>query len=221
MSEIEVFLEEFLEEMFTAGSILLIFIAVVALILAIFLWILSSMGIMNLAKKNKLKNPWLAFIPCGNIYLIAKMGFEIYQREEKKNSDLTWIALGISIATIVLGNKSYAELINIASLTLTSIAFFNIFKAIHKNYTVFTIFTILTNASLGGVFLYFIGDNEVVTEEVKEIEVKEVVVEKELEESKKEAKTKSKKIVPNFCSNCGRKLEPENKFCGTCGKKLN
>lgn len=26
--------------------------------------------------------------------------------------------------------------------------------------------------------------------------------------------------VPNFCPNCGRKLDPDAKFCSNCGKSL-
>lgn len=219
MNDIEVFLEEFFEEMFATSSILLIFISVAILILAIFLWILSSLGIMNLAKKNGLKNPWLAFLPCGNIYLIAKMGFEIYANEEKRNSDLTWIALGLSIGTVVLSNRSYSELINLASLVFNCIAFYNIFKKIHKNYVVFTVFTALTNASLGGVFLYFLTDNHEVPQGETNNQEKEDI--KKIVEENKETKKNNKKEIPNFCSNCGRKLEKNNKYCGTCGKKLN
>lgn len=179
------------------------------------MYIFGALGLMALAKKNKLDNPWLAFIPIGNSYLLGKLGFEVYSSKEEKNPTLTWILFGASLASCIVG--SFLE--NIAS-TVTIVFMVLAYNRIYKNivpqsatkYTIFSFF-------FGGIPFYLNKDL------VKETTFQEeVVVEKEeVNENKEEVKEETKELKkerPNFCSNCGNKLTKSAKFCPECGQQI-
>lgn len=191
-----------------------IFLIVLLVLISIVMYIFGALGLMALAKKNKLDNPWLAFIPIGNSYLLGKLGFEVYSSKEEKNPTLTWILFGASLASCIVG--SFLE--NIAS-TVTIVFMVLAYNRIYKNivpqsatkYTILSFF-------FGGIPFY------VNKELVKEATFEEVVVEKEeVNENKEEVKEETKELKkerPNFCSNCGNKLTKSAKFCPECGQQI-
>ena len=207
-----------LTEVFGVASLLIVFFAVVVLLGVIIVWVFSSLGLMNLAKKKNIPNPWLAFLPVGSSYLIGKLGFEVYQEESKKNPTLTWVTLGIAAGIILFGDESFSGILSIALLVFHSIAYYNIFKALSKNYVVFTVFTVLSDSLLGGVFLYSMRNT---IEDKQEEDIKEETKEAEIvKEEKKEEIKKEEKVRPSFCSICGNKLNKTAKFCSNCGQKI-
>ena len=190
-----------------------IFLIVLLVLISIVMYIFGALGLMALAKKNKLDNPWLAFIPIGNSYLLGKLGFEVYSSKEEKNPTLTWILFGASLASCIVG--SFLE--NIAS-TVTIVFMVLAYNRIYKNivpqsatkYTVLSFF-------FGGIPFY------VNKELVKEAAFEEVVVEKEVKEKPEKVNEEDKEIKkerPNFCSNCGNKLTKSAKFCPECGQEI-
>ena len=191
-----------------------IFLIVLLVLISIVMYIFGALGLMALAKKNKLDNPWLAFIPVGNSYLLGKLGFEVYSSKEEKNPTLTWILFGASLASCI---GSFLE--NIASI-VTIVFMVLAYNRIYKNivpqsatkYTILSFF-------FGGIPFYLNKDL------VKEATFQEeVVVEKEevneKEEEVKEETKELKKERPNFCSNCGNKLTKSAKFCPECGQEI-
>ena len=192
-----------------------IFLIVLLVLISIVMYIFGALGLMALAKKNKLDNPWLAFIPIGNSYLLGKLGFEVYSSKEEKNPTLTWILFGASLASCIVG--SFLE--NIAS-TVTIVFMVLAYNRIYKNivpqsatkYTILSFF-------FGGIPFYLNKDL------VKEATFQEeVVIEKEeVNENKEEVKEETKELKkerPNFCSNCGNKLTKSAKFCPECGQQI-
>ena len=200
------------------GALALFFIIIICVAI-IFLWVFSSIGIMNAAKKKNVSNPWLAFIPVGKSYLVGKLGFEAYVKNDKKNPTLTWITLGLSAAVLILGDDSdgLTRLASIGLLVFESMAFYNIFKAINpKNATLYTVFTVLTDTLLGGLFLYINKTSEE-KEKANIVEIKEEKNKEKNKEVHKEVKQEDNKN--KFCENCGFKLNKNAKFCPECGKK--
>jgi len=220
-----------------AFGALAVFIVIIFAILIVFCYVFGSIGLMNLAKKKNIPNPWLAFIPVGRSYIIGKLGHEIYNSDNKNATTFMWITLGLGAASFILGNGNgdLHTLVEYGLLFFESWAFYNMFKALNpKNSIVYTVFTVLTGTLLGGIFLYLMKttDEEVVenatiieekhTEE-KNDKKEETKKEEMKADSKKEIKNETKKesLKNNFCQNCGSKLNKDSKFCPECGKKVN
>lgn len=68
---------------FIAGFFLL------ALLIGLALYIYMALALMGIAKKTNTPNPWLAWIPIANFYLIAKMA--------GKSGHWTWLFVGALI----------------------------------------------------------------------------------------------------------------------------
>lgn len=47
--------------------------AFILFIIAVVMYILLSLGLYNLAKNAGIENPWLAWIPIGNLYILGKL----------------------------------------------------------------------------------------------------------------------------------------------------
>lgn len=198
-----------------AASILIIFFVFVILIGVIILWVFGSLGLMELAKKNNISNPWLAFIPVGCNYLLGKLGFEIYPEKNEKNPTLTWVLLGLSAGTLIFGEDDLGSLISIAITVFTTMAYYRIYKYMTpESATKYTILSFF----FGGLPLFFnksiIKPKEENTYSAREVFEKT----KENQETQKEEINKEK---PKFCKECGSKLNENAKFCTNCGKKIN
>lgn len=211
------------------ASVLVVFFAILLGVAAILLWVFGSIGLMNLAKKKNLPHPWLAFVPIGRSYLIGKIGYEIYDAENKNATTFMWITLALGAAAFVLGDSSgdLGTLVKYGLLFFETWAFYNMFKNLKpKNAVVYTVFTALTGTLLGGVFLYLMKTEEGVSETVEEADVVEEKKEtseekkKEIKSETKKTETKKENTKTNFCPNCGSKLTKDAKFCPECGKKL-
>lgn len=206
------------------ASVILLFLAVLFAIAIIFLWVFDSLGLMNLAKRKNIPNPWLAFLPVGQSYIIAKLGFENYLPTRKRNTTFVWITLGLAAATIIL-DKDSGELGTLAfygTWFFESWAFYNIFKVLHpKNAIVYTVFTVLSHGLLGGLFIYLMNDEFLVNEPQEDNEENSIEIEEKENKSKtaKKNDTKSIKNSNKFCQYCGTKLNKDAKFCPECGKK--
>ena len=219
-----------IEKFLQTFGVFAMFIVVIIVMGILTLWVFSSLGIMNQAKKKNIPNPWLAFIPVGRSYILGKLGFEVYDSENTNATTFMWVTFILGAASFVLSgsNSDLKTLIYYASVFFETWAFYNIFKKENpKNAIIFTIFTALTSTLLGGLFLYLMkqeSDKEFKTEvnyETKKEEPKEKVEEVlEKENKTKKEKTATKETF-KYCSNCGTKLKKEAKFCPECGNKVN
>ena len=189
-----------------------IFLIVLLVLISIVMYIFGALGLMALAKKNKLDNPWIAFIPVGNSYLLGKLGFEVYSSKEEKNPTLTWILFGASLASCI--GSFLEDIASIVTIVFMVLAYNRIYKNIvPQSATKYTILSFF----FGGIPFY------VNKELVKEATFEEVVVEKEVKEKPEKVNEEDKEIKkerPNFCSNCGNKLTKSAKFCPECGQQI-
>lgn len=101
--------------------------AFIFFILVIVLYILASLGLYKLAQNAGIENPWLAWVPIGNLYILAKLvksvklgSFEVPRLE---------IVLPVgSIAVAVLGSiPVLGWLVYIAYLVLLVLVFYKLF----------------------------------------------------------------------------------------------
>ena len=200
--------------MITSLGVLAIFCVILFAIVVVFLWVFGSIGLMNLAKKNNIPNGWLAFLPIGRSYIIAKLGFETYgDKNNQNNKTFMWITFGLGVVSFLLTDSDgdLHRIINYGLLFFECWAFYNMFKNLkQKNAIVYTVFTALTKTLLGGLFLYLLKPDEVI-EEAQVVEEKKEI---------KMAETKEEKTKSNFCEQCGTKLTKSAKFCPECGKEI-
>jgi len=187
------------------------FIAIVALIVLAFvvvIYVFQAVALMRLAKKNDLPNAWLAWVPVGCMYLLGKLGFEVYAPAGKKNEALTWVLFGLAAASLVVGS-GLSFIVEIGITVFVTWAYYNIFAKINpKNCVLFTILTAIF--SVGGIILFFNSKRFVSGTESNEVKEEKV--------SDKEETTEENK--PKYCSYCGNKLNKTSKFCGKCGNKI-
>lgn len=211
-----------------AFGALAVFIAIVIAILIVFVWVFDSIGLMNLAKKHNIPNPWLSFLPVGHSYIIGKLGFEVYNKENKNSTTFMWITLGLSAAAFVLSTSDgdLHTLVKYGLLFFETYAFYNIFKVLNpKNVTIYTVLIAILgllfgSTFLGGILLYFmkpLEDNNI----EKFVEDATIVEEKKNDKVDNKKEIKKESVKGNFCSNCGSKITKDAKFCPECGKKVN
>lgn len=194
------------------GAFILI-IALIALTVAVVVYILQSIALYKLAYKNNIQNAWLAWLPIGNMYILGKLGFEVYAEEDKKNEIFTWILLGCSAGSFLLEHLS-SDLSSIAGLGVLVFsvwAYYYIFNKINnKNAVLFTVLSAIFR--IGGVILFF-NRNRFTNEE-------QVVVKEEVKKEKTTAKKEETEEKAKYCAYCGNKVTKTSKFCSKCGNQL-
>lgn len=208
------YIEEFndLRELVNYLGPLGVFLIIIFFIAIIIFYVFSSLGLMELAKKNNVSNPWLSFIPIGRHYLLGKLGYEVYEKNGIENKQIAYIMLALSAATVI---KIFDGPASLALVVLSWLCYNKIYQyLIPEKATTYTFLSFFFN----GIPLYFnpsiIKPYE---EEVIVTENKEETTNQETNE-KKETTTKP---TPNFCSSCGTKLNKKANFCPECGKKIN
>ncbi len=192
-----------LERMFDTSSgflvgfgIALLVIALIVIVLAIVVYVLKSIALMDVAKKNNIEYAWLAWLPCGDAYILGKLGFEIYCPKKEYNF-LVWVLLGCSVATLLLSSNPLMPLVVLAHNVLSAMAYYYIFLNINKEKVgLYTVLHVIF--SVGGLLLYM-NRNKVVAAQPVNV---------------------NNNTNNNFCPNCGNKLSTNSKFCPKCGNKI-
>lgn len=96
-------LEEFMDEFgfVILGVVLLILL--VSLLVGLVFYVLQSAGFYTIAKRRGIKNPWLAWIPIGNYWIIGSISdqYRYVSRGEVKNKRK--LLLILSLASLVVG----------------------------------------------------------------------------------------------------------------------
>jgi len=188
----------------------ILILSLIVLAIAIVVYILQSIALYKLSSKNNIQNAWLAWIPVGNMYILGKLGFEVYAPEDKKNEIFTWILLGCSAGSLILEHLSddLSGLAGLGVLVFSVWSYYYIFNKINnKNAVLFTVLSAIFG--IGGVILFF-NRNRFTNEE--QVVTKEKV--------KKEAKKDEPEEKAKYCAYCGNKVTKTSKFCSKCGNQL-
>ena len=98
MYELEQVLEEFMEY----GLVPMLLSNSVSSLLAIAMYVLSSLGLYTLAKRRGIKNPWISWIPVANCWIIGSLSdqYRYVVKGQVKNKRKTLLILNIIFAVI-------------------------------------------------------------------------------------------------------------------------
>ena len=96
---------------------ILLAVSVVILVLSIAVYVFEAVGIYSIAKRRGIKNPWLAWIPIGDYWIVGSIAdqYRYVARGQVKNRRV--ILLSLSVANSVLSCASLA--FSVSSLMTT------------------------------------------------------------------------------------------------------
>lgn len=102
-AEIMAFLEEF-------GPMIigvLIAFSLLMMIWGILVYVLTALGLQTVAKRRGIQNPWLAWIPIADSWILGSISDQYQYVVKAKVTNRRKIMLGLSIGTLCIGGISY------------------------------------------------------------------------------------------------------------------
>lgn len=133
------------------GAFLFIFV-----IIAIVMYVLLSLGLYKLAQNAGIENPWLAWIPIANFYILGKLVKKVNLGSLEIPS-LEIVLPVASIATMVLANIPFIGwLINLAYLVLLIVTLHKLFKIYRpEQATLWTVLSVLlAGIGMPGILIF-------------------------------------------------------------------
>jgi len=133
-------------------------VVAVLMLIGLVLYCLKSIGLYTLAKNRGIENPWLAWIPIADLYIMGMLVGEM---------DLFGIHidnLGLWLPVVVVGGSVLSwipvlgTLISIAMLIFMVVFIYKLFEMYSENAVLFTILSVLLG--LFAVFVFVIRNNE-------------------------------------------------------------
>ena len=193
----------------------ILFVAVIAGLIAFVIYIINSIGLYKLLKKNNEENAWVAFIPIARDYMLAKVAYEKYDNGKYDYLKYVVVILGLLSSLVINDDPNLETLGKIVGFAIWGIKVFaanKIFVKCNKNkiggrticYAIF-----------GNIVFLILGDKIKAAKDLSKSEDYN-----EHSEEVKEVKDKVRKSGDKFCVHCGASLEKGSKFCGTCGKEV-
>lgn len=154
----------------TINAALAIIFGLLALLLVVSLvfYILGSIGLMKIAKKNGIKHSWFAWVPGFSTYLIGELAFKT---QLKAALFLAITLVLFTVSFIVPSTNSNNSILSWLSmmcgailLIISLIAYYKIYKKMSTNAVTMLVFTILAGSLLAPVFFFAIRNNDVIND---------------------------------------------------------
>lgn len=123
-------------------------------------YVLMSLGLMNMAKNQNIDNPWLAWIPIGNLWIIGKI-IKTVDLGEKKFEQAELILVIAAAASILLGAiPVIGTLISLAVTILYLLVVYKLYKMYAaQSAMLYLILTIVFAIIAPGIIFFKIKDN--------------------------------------------------------------
>lgn len=145
-----------------AGFTLSLFI--ITIFSGLILYILGSLGLMQITDKLGSKGAWMAWLPLFNVYLLGKLAF---------NKGIGWILVILTILsgdmkkTVNIDGITYVKthtssLFSLILAIMTFVVLHKIYKKFSTKANLMTLFTVLSCGILAPIFLFAIRNNEVI-----------------------------------------------------------
>ena len=154
-----------------AGSTIGFIILIICLLSGLIFYILQSIGLMKLAKRNNIKHSWLAFIPVANTYIYGKVAFEDKIKTftllglkivstASLNALLNTVLFYFNFNTTAITNNTMTPIISFAYMIFLFYASYQIFKKYSDKAVIMLVFSVLSCGLLTPIFLFAIRNNE-------------------------------------------------------------
>jgi hypothetical protein len=136
-----------------------IFFVFIFFIVAVVLYVLVSMGLYKMALNQRLENPWLAWIPIADMYILGKLIKNLrIQTYEIPHIELV-LPLG-ALVVAVLGNiPLIGWLINLAYIVLSLFALFKLYKMYKPEQAVLYLVLSIVLPFMGPIFIFMLRNN--------------------------------------------------------------
>lgn len=128
-------------------------------IIGIVLYVLASVGLYKLAANRNIANPWLAFIPVANLYILGLLVKTIkLDSFEIPNLELV-LPLGFIAAAILRRIPLIGWLANIAYLILTLITLYKLYKMYRSEQATLWLILSIVLPFMGPIFLFIMRND--------------------------------------------------------------
>lgn len=130
------------------------FFALITLILIITMYVLSSVGLYRLAINQKIDNPWIAWIPIANMYILGSLIKNIkIDSYEIPRIELV-LPIGCLLTMLLSPIPLIGWIINIAYFVLCLLTIFKLYKMYRPNQAVVWLILSIILPFMGPIFLF-------------------------------------------------------------------
>ncbi len=143
--------------MAVAGGILLVLFTLVMAVVGIAAYAVISFSLYTMAKNRGIQNPWLAWIPIANLYILA----QIIQTLNIFGLEIPMFTVVYPLAAVVVGLLGQVDFIG----PILSLAYFILsIAALNKLYRMYapdnaTLYTVLSLFGIPAIFIMFMIRN--------------------------------------------------------------
>jgi hypothetical protein len=164
-------------DVLTGIAFIAVGIGIVSVLVLLTVYILCGVGLYKLAKTEGIENPWLGFVPIGNIYIFGEL---LSERLKGKGGVKLLIAYGVlfvlsliaGVIDGVIGAVSdmhigfLGVIMQIVTLVACFVMYHWFFEKYSKNAILMTVFNVLTFGFLGAISPFIFRNRVVKTIEV-------------------------------------------------------
>lgn len=136
----------------SAGIFFIVFLIGVAF------YVLKSIGLMTLATNRGIENPWLAWIPIADLYIMGSLVGEMDLFGYRLTNLGMWVPVGV-LGGMVLGMIPFLGiLVSLALMVFMIMFIYNLFKIYTESAVLYTILSAVLG--LLPIFLFMIRNNQ-------------------------------------------------------------
>jgi len=122
-------------------------------------YVLTSLGLMTMAKNKGIENPWLAWIPIGNMWILGQIIVTVDFGGNKYDNAGMILAVGCLASALLGAIPVIGQLISLAFLILSIMCLYKLYKMYSgDNAVMYLVLSIIFNAIAIGVILYKLKD---------------------------------------------------------------
>lgn len=146
------------------GGVLLVFG-----IIGIVGYVLMALGLQRMATNEGIENPWLAWIPVGNVWIIGKLIKTIELGSNKWEQAELILVIAVAASILLTAVPVIGTIISLAVAVLLILVNYKLYKLYApEKAMMYLILTIIFNIIAMGIILFMIKDNKQVVEVIEE-----------------------------------------------------